>query len=82
MRRLAVYRGRYKEFVEAPLMLWGTMGKRKKKERFLPIKKEWQNTLHLLPTLSVWSPSWNYCCDCSCHLRWWLLLLSGGEYMY
>jgi hypothetical protein len=35
-----------------------------------------------LSTLSVWSPPWNYCCVCSHHLRWWLLLLSGDEYMY
>jgi hypothetical protein len=34
-----------------------------------------------LSTLSVRSPSWNYCCVCSRHLRSWLLL-SGGEYMY
>jgi hypothetical protein len=51
-------------------------------ELFLPIKHEWQNALLFLFTLSVLSPSWNYCCVCSRHLRWWLLLLSGGEYMY
>jgi hypothetical protein len=32
MRRLAVDQGRWKEFVEAPLTLWGTMGKRKRKK--------------------------------------------------
>jgi hypothetical protein len=32
MWRLAVDRGRWKELVEAPLTLWGTMGKRKKKK--------------------------------------------------
>jgi hypothetical protein len=48
---------------------------------FFAHKKEWQNAL-LLSNLSVWSPCRNYCCVCSCYLRWWLLLLSGGEYMY
>jgi hypothetical protein len=33
MRRLAVDRGRWKEFVEAPLTPWGIMGKRKKKKK-------------------------------------------------
>jgi hypothetical protein len=33
MRRLAVDRGRWKEFVEAPLTLWGTMGTREKKKK-------------------------------------------------
>jgi hypothetical protein len=30
MRRLAVYRERWKQFVEASLTLWGTICKRKK----------------------------------------------------
>jgi hypothetical protein len=34
MRRLAVDRGRWKEFVEAPLTPWGIMGKRKKKKKY------------------------------------------------
>jgi hypothetical protein len=33
MRRLAVDRGRWKEFVEAPLTPCGIMGKRKKKKK-------------------------------------------------
>jgi hypothetical protein len=48
----------------------------------LPINNEWQNPLLLLSNLSLRSPSWNYCNVYSRHLRWWLLLLSGGEYMY
>jgi hypothetical protein len=51
-------------------------------ELFLPIENKWQKALLLLSTFSVRSPCWNYCCVCSRHLRWWLLLLSGGEYRY
>jgi hypothetical protein len=47
----------------------------------LPIKNEWQNAL-LFSTLLVRSPPWNYCYVCSRHLKWLLLLLYCGEYVY
>jgi hypothetical protein len=44
-------------------------------------KNKLQNAL-LLSTLPVQLPSCNQCCVHSHHLRSWLLLLSGAEYMY
>jgi hypothetical protein len=45
-------------------------------------KKRMTNAILLLSTLSVRSPSWNYCCVCSRQMKWWLLLISVGEYIY
>jgi hypothetical protein len=47
MRRLAVDRGRWKQFVEAPLTLWGTMGKRKKKFPFALLTSTWNVPVYL-----------------------------------
>jgi hypothetical protein len=35
--------------------------------------------VHSFSTVAI---LYNYCSVCSHYLRWWLLLLSGGEYMY